>query len=687
LHITINNEELDLNKVSVLSYYQEIDMKTGILKRKFTVKMPSGLETQIETERFVSMTKKELGCISFKITVLNSDATIVINSNLDFDVKNHDSNYDEVFWEQFDSHADETSIYVGAKTKKSDFYVYAATTTEFLISGKPNIPQIQYFQTEKTAGKIASIKLAKNEKLVILKYAVILSSENYQPSQLPQKSVIKLNDYVGEGYNHIRQLHIQKWEEKWQESDIEIEGDLLAQQGIRYNIFQLTQTYTGENPKLNVGPKGFTGEKYGGATYWDTEAYCVPYFLNAAPSSITRNLLIYRYRQLNKAIENAQKLGFNRGAALYPMVTMNGEECHNEWEITFEEIHRNGAISHSIYNYVRHTADDYYLAEYGLEVLIAVARFWAQRVNFSTDKNQYVILGVTGPNEYENNVNNNWYTNRLAAWCLDYTLEAIELVKSKYSTDFDRIKEKTNLSDLEDLQQWKTISSNMYYPMLAGTKVFLQQDGYMDKEQILVKELSPIDRPLNQKWSWDRILRSCFIKQADVLQGLYFLEHLYDLETIKENFDFYEPRTVHESSLSPSIHSILAVRIGNFEKAYEMYLRTSRLDLDDYNKEAHEGLHITSMAGTLISVIEGFGGVKVMNNQLHLLPHIPENWKQLSFKIHFRKRILSLSVSQNICKVTLLSGEAIELNIYQQAFKLQLNETIQTDRIHHLTTV
>ena len=201
-------------------------------------------------------------------------------------------------------------------------------------------------------------------------------------------------------------------------SDIKIVGDIEAQQGIRFNIFQLYQTYTGKNEKLNIGPKGFTGEKYGGATYWDTEAYCLPFYLKTAHSSVAKQLLMYRYNQLDKAIENAKKLGFKDGAALYPMVTMNGEECHNEWEITFEEIHRNGAIAFAIYNYIEHTNDYEYVKDYGIHVLIGIAKFWAQRFNWSEEKKAFVMLGVTGPNEYENNVNNNWYTNYIARWCM-----------------------------------------------------------------------------------------------------------------------------------------------------------------------------------------------------------------------------------------------------------------------------
>ena len=292
---------------------------------------------------------------------------------------------------------------------------------------------------------------------------------------------------------------------------------------------------------------------------------------------------MYRHNHLQKAIENAESLGFTNGAALYPMVTMNGEECHNEWEITFEEIHRNGAIAYAIYDYIRYTGDDSYLASHGLEVLIGIARFWAQRVNLSKAKNKYVILGVTGPNEYENNVNNNWYTNYIAAWCLQYVGEAYRHVESNYPNDLDKIVSKTGISK-QDLETFKNIADNIYLPEESSLGVFLQQDGFMDKELNPVDHLKAEDRPLNQNWSWDRILRSCYIKQADVLQGIYFFEDDFDLDTIKRNFDFYEPMTVHESSLSPCVHSILAAKIGREKKSYEMYLRTSRLDLDNYNK-------------------------------------------------------------------------------------------------------
>ena len=496
---------------------------------------------------------------------------------------------------------------------------------------------------------------------------------NHENTQIAAQNVIA--KAVSFGYDQLVNNQIAAWAKIWEMSDITIDGDVKAQQGIRFNIFHLNQTYLGKDSRLNIGPKGFTGEKYGGSTYWDTEAYCIPFYMATKDQQVARNLLAYRYNQLGKAIENACKLGFANGAALYPMVTMNGEECHNEWEITFEEIHRNGAIAFAIFNYYRFTGDYSYIPEKGLEVLIGIARFWHQRATFSTFRNQYVILGVTGPNEYENNVNNNFYTNYLAKWCIDYTMEQINKVEKEYNADYTRIMSKVKL-DATEIGHWKKVADNMYFPFSEEHDVYLQQDGFLDKELVKVHDLDKSQRPINQKWSWDRILRSPYIKQADTLQGFYFFEDHFSKEQLEKHFDFYEPFTVHESSLSPCVHSIQAATLGRMEQAYTFYLRTSRLDLDDYNKEVEEGLHITSMAGTWMSIVEGFGGMRVKNNALHFEPRIPKEWNGYSFKINFRNQILKVSVHQHETNFTLEGDTRISVFVNGKEILVEPNSLV-----------
>ena len=665
INIEVNGEFLDLNKQTILSFYRELDMKQGLLIRRFRVRFDSGKELEVESTRLCSMADDELAAIRYSVTPINFSCNVKFTPYLDGKVMNHDSNYDEFFWDEDSHKVDLQKGYVCSKTKKTNFTV--STTMRFSFWKKDELLTIHpnTFSKEFYVENNFEYFIEKGTKYTLKKYVSITSTINHTEFSVIPRSINKVRDAYVNGFDKLLADHVLAWQQIWDKADIVIEGDSAAQQAIRFNIFQLYQTYTGKNEKLNIGPKGFTGEKYGGATYWDTEAYCLPFYLKTADPSVAKQLLIYRYNQLDKAIENAQKLGFKNGAALYPMVTMNGEECHNEWEITFEEIHRNGAIAFGIYNYVRHTGDHNYLKKYGFPVLLGIARFWSQRFSWSDSKKAFVMLGVTGPNEYENNINNNWYTNYIARWCIEYCLKINEDIGKVHGMVISE----------KELATFREIVGNVYLPVLEGTKIFLQQDGFMDKEQLSVSDLPLNERPINKYWSWDRILRSIFIKQADVLQGLYLFEENFDSETIRENFDFYEPKTVHESSLSPCVHAILAAKLGKIDKAYELYLRTSRLDLDDYNHEADEGLHITSMAGTWMAIVEGMAGIRVFSDCIKMNPVIPRNWKQYRFQILVRNQPLEVRVSQSECEIINKGNRDLELTIFDKPIHVQSGKT------------
>ena len=666
INVEIEGVQIDLATSQVLSFYRELNMKEGTLKRLFTLRLADGKELEIESLRFCSMHNEDVAAISYSLTPINFSGMVRFTSYLNGRVNNHDANYDEFFWDEVSREINLSVGMVCAKTKKTDFYVATAMCSSFSDKNGLLDLEVKLNECELYVENSFHQSLIQGEKYTLHKYVSIASSVKYPSSELVSKSISCVENSASLGFDELLQNHKGAWQKIWDAADIVIDGDIAAQQGIRFNIFHLYQTYTGKNAKLNIGPKGFTGEKYGGATYWDTEAYCLPFYLKTADPQIARQLLLYRYHHLDRAIENAEKLGFKNGAALYPMVTMNGEECHNEWEITFEEIHRNGAIAFGIYNYVRHTGDRDYLKKYGFPVLLGIARFWSKRFNWSDSKKAYVMLGVTGPNEYENNVNNNWYTNYIARWCIEYCLEIKEEVGEVRDL---------NISD-EELATFRDIVGNVYLPALEGTNIFLQQDGFMDKEQLLASDLPLNERPINQHWSWDRILRSIFIKQADVLQGLYLFEEHFDLETIRENFDFYEPKTVHESSLSPCVHAILAAKLGKIDKAYELYLRTSRLDLDDYNHEADEGLHITSMAGTWMSLVEGMAGVRITDSSLSINPIIPKSWSRYTFQIRFQNNPLLIAVTQTDTELKNLGESDLSVYLNEQLYTLKANESI-----------
>ncbi|MFA5327389.1 MAG: family 65 glycosyl hydrolase domain-containing protein [Prolixibacteraceae bacterium] len=664
INVSVDGEELDLNTVKIISFYRDINMKSGLLTRRFIAELSSGKQIEVHVKRFLSIADQEIGAIKYEVKALNFSGEIYFEPYIDGDVVNEDSNYDENFWVSIAQKMDCCAGYVLVETKKTAFQVCTGMQFKTRLNGE----QVAYhpfsLEREKYVGAAFKVQVQEGDEICIEKYAAILSSLYHDKTKLEEATEKKLKMASEKGFDKLFSDQEKAWAKRWETSDIKIEGDIAAQQGIRFNIFQLNQTYLGDDERLNIGPKGFTGEKYGGVTYWDTEAYCLPFTLGTAPQMVSKNLLLYRYKHLQKAIENAEKLGFNNGAALYPMVTINGEECHNEWEITFEEIHRNGAIAYAIYNYVNYTGDKEYLAPYGFEVLLAISRFWSQRITWSEEKRKFVLLGVTGPNEYENNVNNNFHTSYMAVWTLKYTLEALDYVKKEHPPLFESLVKKLKLKELTETARWKKIIAEMYFPYDFNRKIYLQQDGFLDKELIPVSQLDAKDKPINQKWSWDRILRSPYIKQADTLQSIYWFEDQFDRKTIERHFDFYEPLTVHESSLSSCVHAILAAAIGREEKAYEMYLRTARLDLDDYNHDTCDGLHITSMGGTWMAFVQAFGGMRVRNGQLHFSPIIPNGWNSYSFRINFR-------------------GAHLEFKINKSSFRIINHSKVQVDVLVH----
>ena len=650
--VMIDGEVVDLYRDHYRDFYMELDMQHGILNRQFTV-LRGDNHITFKFQRFLSLEIKELCAIHLEVTS-TKDYDIRIISELDSNVRNEDANYDEMFWKPVSS--DDNTLTVITKENNFDIERFTvAATMEHRTSLEEKGKESGDLQVKHEFEGV----LKANNSLSFEKRVIVTTSRDYDLEDVSRASQEKMEALHDISYDELYKAQCKAWEKRWKYADVQIDGSVEDQQGIRFNLFQLFSTYYGEDERLNIGPKGFTGEKYGGATYWDTEAYCVPLYLGVSDPSVTRNLLMYRYHQLPQAKHNARQQGLK--GALYPMVTFTGVECHNEWEITFEEIHRNAAMVYAIYRYTLFTGDTSYIEHEGLEVMTEIARFWADRVHFSQEKGMYMIHGVTGPNEYENNVNNNWLTNRLAKWVLRYTMETLN--------NYAYRKEQLHVTE-EELSYWQDIIDHMYEPYDEKRQVFVQHDTFLDKDLMPVSDLDKDNLPLNQNWSWDRILRSCFIKQADVLQGIYYFNNEFTLDEKRRNFEFYEPMTVHESSLSPCIHAILAAELKKNDKSVELYKRTARLDLDNYNNDTEDGLHITSMTGSWLSIVEGFAGMRTFEG-LHFQPFLPTDWERYAFHINYRGRLIKVSVAKSGIDIRLLEGDALELEVYETTYTLE----------------
>lgn len=657
IKILVNGEKVDLAKCNFSDFYQNLDMHQGLLTRSYIYQ--GSAKIKFTFERFLSNKIQEAALIKVKAQVIEGEAKLEFSSTLDGNVVNEDSNYEEHFWEPI--FEDPSQRCIQLITKKNPFKV-----PQFTVLLKEQLRvnnRLAHGEVTTKPGFLAekvSANLSQGQSYELEKDVIVVTSRDVEADKQINKASDLMSKLCQKSFDENLADHEAIWQKRWEKSDVQIEGSDEAQQGIRFNILQLFMTYYGQDTRLNIGPKGFTGEKYGGATYWDTEAYIIPMYLAVAPKEVTHALLEYRHKQLPGAYHNAKQQGLK--GALFPMVTFNGIECHNEWEITFEEVHRNADIPFAIYQYTAYTGDESYVKNEGMDVLVGTARFWADRVHFSKRKQKYMIHGVTGPNEYENNVNNNWFTNQMAAWLLSYTLK--RLPKADPAA-LDRLK----VTDQEKAH-WQDIVDKMYFPEDKQLGIFVQNDTFLDKDIRPASTIPENERPINQHWSWDKILRSPFIKQADVLQGIYFLNNHFTKEEKEKNFDFYEPLTVHESSLSACIHAILAAELGKQEKAVELYQRTARLDLDNYNNDTTDGLHITSMSGSWLAIVQGFAGMRYYDNELSLKPFVPKGWHQYSFKMNYRNRLLKVSVGQEI-KLTLLKGDDLKVKVFDQELELK----------------
>ena len=661
--IRIDGDLIDLAKTPFDDFELSLDMKAGILHRSFIVK-----GVKISVDRFISVAKKELADLRWTfVSVDKATHQLELTSLIDADVMNEDSNYDEKFWDVLDKEADEESAFIMTRTIANPFGVpqFTVAARQRFVS---DLPAVGSVNDDKQVGNVFA-GIVTETPVQIEKRVIVTTSRDYDTNDAVKAATDDLfADIASNTYNDLVIDHTTGWAKRWEKADVQIEGDEEAQQGIRFNLFHLFATYYGNDARLNIGPKGFTGEKYGGATYWDTEAFAIPVYLGVTDPAVVKSLLKYRYQQIEGAYHNAKQQGL--AGALYPMVTFDGIESHNEWEITFEEIHRNSTIAYAIYNYTHLTGDRSWLENEGSEVLIGIARFWADRVHYSARNDAYMIHGVTGPNEYENNINNNYYTNWMAKWVLSYALENIDAVAPEFQT-------KLNVT-AEERKHWQEIVDKMYLPEADVTDVngvprhvFVAHDTFLDKELVPVRDLDPKNLPINQHWSWDRILRSPYIKQSDTLHAMYYFPDAFTEQQKRDNYEFYEPFTVHESSLSPSVHSIIAADLKMADKSVEFYERTARLDLDNYNNDTSDGLHITSMTGAWLSIVQGFAGMRVRDDQLHCEPFLPDKWQGYSFRFLFRGRLLSVAVDQNGSHVELLSGEPLTIDLAGEKLTLE----------------
>ncbi len=653
--INLDGETLDIGTCNISSFKRTLDMKSGLLTRSFLWETKSGRKLELTFERLLSMKKNKIAVQRITVKALDFDGDVTIVSGLDFDTVHQSAK--ESLWKCSVQECEGSHLAIMGETVRTAQHVYSFCSIDTKSVEEPAASSII---GEKRVARALVIRLDRNKAVTVTKKVYNAVHKHGSMESFLSQCSSGIKELENVSFEGVLQDNICWWKNVWRKADITIEGDEWNQQGIRFCIFQMFQTYHGAAAGTNIGAKGLTGEAYNGNAFWDTETYCLPFFLfNDVQAA--KNLLMFRYLTLKEAKERAGDLDC-RGA-FYPVATISGKECCNLWQHASLQLQASTAVAYGIWFYEKLTQDIEFLMEYGMEMLIEICRMLADRGDFTEDRKKFGYYGVMGPDEFQMMVNNNCYTNYMAKFTFSYTLSVCRRLKEEKPKEMEALYLKRNLTE-EECREWKEMEENMFLPFDEKTGIYEQHEGYFKLPHVDVDRIPVEDFPLYNHWSYDRIYRNDMIKQPDVLMFMLLFNSAFGEDTLRANYEFYEPRCIHESSLSPSVHSILASQLKKHEEAYRFFQFATRMDLDNYNRNSSEGLHTTSIAAAWMNIVYGFGGLRSDGENISLCPSMPKQWRSYSFRIGYREDVLLVEVDvEKVCLST-LEGKAIDIDLY-----------------------
>ena len=676
IKLYLEDEEFNMIKGKMISYRRSLNLKEGYLRRCIVWVSPKGRKIKLDIIRLVSFTNKYLAVINYKVTPLNFNGTIKLVSALEGNIQNLTAESDP----RVGSGLKRKTLEVESVICEDNLGLLVQKTqrvkSKLACAMENQLITKESFEVEnrcfKTRVEVIYRVAAKQDRPVVLnKYLAYTTSQDLGENKILFSAMKIAIRARSEGFAKILKAQKEYMKEFWDKSDLVIKGAPGIQQGIRFNMFHLLQS-AGQDGKTNIAAKGLTGEGYEGHYFWDTEMYAMPFFLYTNPE-INRKLLEYRYHTLEQARARARQMSHPRGA-LFPWRTINGEECSAYFPAGTAQYHINADIAFAIKRYVEGTADWDFIVNYGAEILFETARLWVDLGGFIAKRhNRFCINGVTGPDEYTAIVNNNFYTNIMAAEKLAYAHRVAQWMKHNRTEEYLSLAAKIGLEESE-LEHWKKAAENIYLPYDQELGLYAQDDSFFAKEAW--PEDKELKRPMLLHYHPLVIYRYQVCKQADVVLALFLLSRRFDLEGKKRNFDYYEKITTHDSSLSECIFGIVASDIGYHDKAYQYFLNSIRMDLDNRQGNTGAGNHIANMAGSWMMVINGFAGMRVYDDTLSFKPHLPKEWEEYSFKITYRGRLVRVTVNREGTKYELLEGE--ELTILHNGVEKALRNNYQT---------
>lgn len=677
IRLYVEKELIGIENCSILEFSRVLDMKHAMLVKRFLLEDKKGRQTLVEGIRFVSRANVHRMAVKLYVTPINYDGIIEVENIVDGSVINFaDAPRFKVKHTYLvaNERLRENGVYIECATRDNHLHVGTGAFLDAERNGKSVIKTRQFYAFGEQAIEFQDFDAEQGVTTEITKYASIYTERDLPKYELHSAVKNEIDAFVERGFEQELAEHFKVYEEMWKEADIQIQGDFDLDRAVRFNIFHLMSTGNEHDDRVNVGAKLLHGEEYGGHAFWDTELFMLPFFAYVFPKT-AKNLESYRYRLLDAARANAAKNGYK--GAQYPWESADdGTEQCPDWTIEPDgtcyrcyvadyEHHVTAAVAYGIYDYVKITKDTSFLLKKGAEILMETARFWASRCEYITEKDRYEIRKVTGPDEWHEPVDNNVYTNYLAKWNLRYVIALIQDLKEHHREDYDRIAEKISLTEKE-IEEWNLVQSKIYLPRKEGTQLLEQFEGYFDLQEVTIQEYDKNDWPIRPaELKTMKTKETQIIKQADVVMLLHLMGEEFDEETTKLNYSYYEKRTLHGSSLSPSIYSIMGLKVGDDTKAYRYLRRAAFIDLINLQKNTREGIHAANAGGVWQTVVFGFAGLSIdADGILNITPKMPKEWEGVTFRIHYLNSWLEISIdAKNNAAVKVLEGAQTDVKV------------------------
>ena len=692
IQLFVGDEPLDLSTGAVEAYERSLDLRTGVLTRTVRWRARGGTVVEIVARRLVSLTRTGIAAIDYAVTVVDGGAPLRIVSRLNARVRNAEVSDDPRVGAHLPEGAlrtvhQEASGTWGAVVQRTRTTRLAivAVADHVLRGDETTLRSLRTSTVTGEDGVALTVSASANKGATlgftkVLGYCTSLDDPEESLVACAREDITQARDL---GFDALVEEQRSVLDRFWSTSDVEIDGDGALQQGVRFNLFSLFQS-AGRDGRTSLAAKGLTGEGYEGHYFWDTEIFALPFFAYTQPA-IGRSLLRYRCRNLDKARARAAEMS-QRGA-LYPWRTIGGEEASAYFPAGTAQYHINADIAYAIGKYVAATGDRTLLLDGAAEVVFETARLWADLGDYIPARDgAFCINEVTGPDEYTALVNNNGYTNLMAQAHLRYAVRLAGELAAEHRDAWASLSAKIALGP-DEVEAWQRAADQMRIPRDGALGIHSQDDSFLDRAPWDFAGTPPDKYPLLLHYHPLVIYRHQVLKQSDVVLAQVLLSSEFTTAEKKRNFDYYDPLTTGDSSLSPCIQSVAAAELGYGEAAYRYFMQTARMDLDDVNSNVSHGVHIAAMAGSWVSLVYGFGGLRDDDGRISFAPRLPRAWSRLRFQLLLGSAQLQVTIERHSATYELVSGDRTEIRHFGRTLEITSGEPVVVDLEPHLEAV